>query len=125
MPRARSCWPKCIVDWGLAPPPGTQAFLAVNTLTIATPILSWPVRAPQEMMSGLNTSNAVVAFDKMEQKVLSMEAQAESTKMLVGSDTIDNKFKQLESGTGAWRGVVWCGVSCVGCVVWVWPEWVG
>ncbi|KAG2497201.1 hypothetical protein HYH03_004790 [Edaphochlamys debaryana] len=53
----------------------------------------------QEMMSGLNTSNAVVAFEKMEQKVLSMEAQAESTKMLVGSDTIDNKFKMLESGT--------------------------
>ncbi|KAG2452292.1 hypothetical protein HYH02_003316 [Chlamydomonas schloesseri] len=53
----------------------------------------------QEMMSGLNTSNAVVAFDKMEQKVLAMEAQAESTKMLVGSDTVDNRFKQLESGT--------------------------
>ncbi|EFJ50245.1 hypothetical protein VOLCADRAFT_104059 [Volvox carteri f. nagariensis] len=53
----------------------------------------------QEMMAGLNTSNAVVAFEKMEQKVLSMEAQAESTKMLVGSDTIDNRFKALESGT--------------------------
>ncbi|GLC35498.1 hypothetical protein PLESTB_000200900 [Pleodorina starrii] len=53
----------------------------------------------QEMMAGLNTSNAVVAFDKMEQKVLSMEAQAESTKMLVGSDTVDNRFKALESGT--------------------------
>lgn len=53
----------------------------------------------QEMMSGLNTSNAVVAFDKMEQKVLAMEAQAESTKMLVGSDTVDSKFKALESGT--------------------------
>ncbi|KXZ47327.1 hypothetical protein GPECTOR_36g51 [Gonium pectorale] len=53
----------------------------------------------QEMMSGLNTSNAVVAFEKMEQKVLSMEAQAESTKLLVGSDTVDNRFKALESGT--------------------------
>ncbi|GLI61817.1 hypothetical protein VaNZ11_004326 [Volvox africanus] len=53
----------------------------------------------QEMMAGLNTSNAVVAFEKMEQKVLAMEAQAESTKMLVGSDTIDNRFKALESGT--------------------------
>ncbi|KAG2443541.1 hypothetical protein HXX76_001893 [Chlamydomonas incerta] len=53
----------------------------------------------QEMMSGLNTSNAVVAFDKMEQKVLAMEAQAESTKMLVGSDTVDNRFKALETGT--------------------------
>lgn len=53
----------------------------------------------QEMMAGLNTSNAVVAFEKMEQKVLGMEAQAESTKMLVGSDTVDNRFKELESGT--------------------------
>lgn len=58
----------------------------------------------QEMMSGLNTSNAFVAFEKMEQKVLSMEAQAESTKMLVGSDTIDNRFKALETGTGALDG---------------------
>ncbi|GFR47359.1 hypothetical protein Agub_g9065 [Astrephomene gubernaculifera] len=56
-------------------------------------------QAIQEMMAGLNTSNAVVAFDKMEQKVLAMEAQAESTKMLVGSDTVDNRFKALESGT--------------------------
>ncbi len=60
----------------------------------------------QEMMSGLNTSNAVVAFDKMEQKVLAMEAQAESTKMLVGSDTVDNRFKALETGTGGWMGRV-------------------
>lgn len=54
----------------------------------------------QEMIGGLNTSSASAAFDKMEQKVLAMEAQAESTKMLVGSDTVESKFKALEGGDG-------------------------
>jgi len=53
----------------------------------------------QEMIGSLNTSNAVVAFDKMEEKVLAMEAEAESTAMLVGSDKLENKFALLESGT--------------------------
>lgn len=54
----------------------------------------------QEMIGGINTSSASAAFDKMEQKVLAMEATAESTKMLVGSDTVDQKFKALETGDG-------------------------
>lgn len=53
----------------------------------------------QEMMGSLNTSNAVVAFDKMEEKVMSMEAEAESTALLVGSDKIEDKFALLEGGT--------------------------
>ncbi len=34
-----------------------------------------------------------------------MEAEAESTALLVGNDKLENKFAQLESGTGAWA--VW------------------
>lgn len=53
----------------------------------------------QEMVGSLNTSNAVVAFDKMEEKVMAMEAEAESTALLVGNDKLENKFALLESGT--------------------------
>lgn len=53
----------------------------------------------QEMIGSLNTSNSVVAFDKMEEKVMALEAQAESTAMLVGNDKIEDKFALLESGT--------------------------
>ena len=52
------------------------------------------------MIGSLNTSNAVVAFDKMEEKVISMEAEAESTAMLVGNSGLDDTFAQLEAGTG-------------------------
>ena len=31
------------------------------------------------MLQGLNTSNAVTAFERMEEKVMSLEAEAEST----------------------------------------------
>lgn len=53
----------------------------------------------QEMIGSLNTSNAVVAFDKMEEKVLAMEAEAESTALLVGNDNVESKFAMLETGT--------------------------
>ncbi|GAX82825.1 hypothetical protein CEUSTIGMA_g10251.t1 [Chlamydomonas eustigma] len=53
----------------------------------------------QEMIGSLNTSNSVVAFEKMEEKVLSMEAEAESTAILVGNDKLDDKFALLEAGS--------------------------
>eukprot|EP00775_Hariotina_reticulata_P008440 gene8440-8624_t len=53
----------------------------------------------QEMMGSLNTSNAVVAFDKMEEKVMAMEAESEAVGMLVAGDGLESKFAQLESGT--------------------------
>eukprot|EP00879_Flechtneria_rotunda_P000682 GHRR01000799.1.p1 GENE.GHRR01000799.1~~GHRR01000799.1.p1 ORF type:complete len:296 (+),score=125.22 GHRR01000799.1:142-1029(+) len=53
----------------------------------------------QEMMGSLNTSNAVVAFDKMEEKVIAMEAESEAVGMLVAGDGLESKFAQLESGT--------------------------
>ncbi|KAI8462717.1 MAG: PspA/IM30 family-domain-containing protein [Monoraphidium minutum] len=53
----------------------------------------------QEMMGSLNTSNASVAFDKMEEKVIAMEAQSEAVGMLVAGDGLESKFAALESGT--------------------------
>lgn len=53
----------------------------------------------QEMMGSLNTSNSVVAFDKMEEKVMAMEAEAESTALLVGGDKLEDKFALLEGST--------------------------
>eukprot|EP00798_Chlamydomonas_sp_ICE-L_P005864 gene5864-6157_t len=53
----------------------------------------------QEMVGNLNTSNAMVAFNKMEEKVMAMEAEAESTQLLVGGDGLENRFALLESGT--------------------------
>lgn len=40
-------------------------------------------------------------------QVLAMEAEAESTAMLVGNDKVEDKFLALETGTGAvltWQG---------------------
>lgn len=55
----------------------------------------------QEMMGSLNTSNAVVAFEKMEEKVVAMEAEADSVGLLVAgrNDGLDAKFLALEGGT--------------------------
>lgn len=64
----------------------------------------------QEMMSSLNTSNSMVAFEKMEEKVMTMEATAESTAMLGGNDKVEDKFALLESGTVEVRVRVWAGM---------------
>eukprot|EP00798_Chlamydomonas_sp_ICE-L_P017479 gene17479-23785_t len=53
----------------------------------------------QEMIGSLNTSNPVVAFDKMEERVMTMEAEAESTALLVGNDKIETKFALLEGSS--------------------------
>lgn len=50
----------------------------------------------QELVGGLDTSTSFAAFDKMEEKVLSLEAEAESTAVLIGSDSLEGKFKELE-----------------------------
>ena len=44
----------------------------------------------------MDTSTSFAAFDKMEEKVLSLEAEAESTAVLIGSDSLEGKFKELE-----------------------------
>jgi phage shock protein A len=50
----------------------------------------------QELVGGLDTSTSFAAFDKMEEKVLALEAEAESTAILIGSDSMEGKFKELE-----------------------------
>jgi phage shock protein A len=52
----------------------------------------------QELVSGLDSSSSFAAFDKMEEKVLSLEAEAESVQALIGTDSLEGKFKQLECG---------------------------
>eukprot|EP00879_Flechtneria_rotunda_P005813 GHRR01006117.1.p1 GENE.GHRR01006117.1~~GHRR01006117.1.p1 ORF type:complete len:313 (+),score=120.31 GHRR01006117.1:216-1154(+) len=55
----------------------------------------------QEMVAGLrlNNSNAWAAFDKMEEKVMTLEAEAESTGMLATPDRLEAQFAMLEGGT--------------------------
>lgn len=53
----------------------------------------------QELVGGLDSSSSFAAFDKMEEKVLSLEAEAESTAVLIGSDSIEGKFKELEGNS--------------------------
>jgi hypothetical protein len=52
----------------------------------------------QELVGGLDTSTSFAAFDKMEEKVLQLEAEAESTAVLIGSDSLEGQFQQLEGG---------------------------
>ncbi|MBD2296215.1 PspA/IM30 family protein [Anabaena sphaerica FACHB-251] len=50
------------------------------------------------MARGMNTSSAMAAFERMEEKVLMQEARAQSTAELVGAD-LESQFAQLESGS--------------------------
>lgn len=52
-----------------------------------------------EMVGSLSTSSAVSAFEKMEEKVMNMEAESEAIGQIAGPDTIDEKFLALEGGT--------------------------
>ena len=51
-----------------------------------------------EMLGNVNTSNALAAFEKMEEKVMAMESQAEALGQLT-SDELDGKFALLESSS--------------------------
>lgn len=44
----------------------------------------------------MSTSSALAAFEKMEDKVLSMEAQAEAAMQLTAPDSLESKFAALE-----------------------------
>ncbi len=52
----------------------------------------------QEQLGSINTGGAMSAFDRMEEKVLQMEAQSEASYELGGSD-LESQFAQLESGS--------------------------
>ncbi|KAL6210868.1 hypothetical protein ACLB2K_016098 [Fragaria x ananassa] len=51
-----------------------------------------------EMVGNVNTSSALSAFDKMEEKVLAMESQAEALGQLT-TDDLEGKFAMLESSS--------------------------
>jgi phage shock protein A len=52
----------------------------------------------QGMVSGMNTSSAMAAFERMEEKVLMQEARAQSAGELAGAD-LETQFARLESGS--------------------------
>ncbi|XP_074576890.1 membrane-associated protein VIPP1, chloroplastic-like [Curcuma longa] len=51
-----------------------------------------------EMLGNVNTSSALAAFEKMEEKVLTMESQAEALNQLT-TDDLEGKFALLESSS--------------------------
>ncbi|KAI3459125.1 hypothetical protein Pfo_015788 [Paulownia fortunei] len=51
-----------------------------------------------EMLGNVNTSSALSAFEKMEEKVLAMESQAEALNQLTG-DELEGKFALLETSS--------------------------
>nr|AFK43394.1 unknown [Lotus japonicus] len=51
-----------------------------------------------EMLGNVNTSSALSAFEKMEEKVMTMESQAEALGQLT-TDDLDGKFALLESSS--------------------------
>lgn len=59
-------------------------------------------KAVQEMVAGLrlNTTSAWAAFDIMEEKVVALEAEAESVGILATPDSIESRFLSLEGSGG-------------------------
>ena len=55
-------------------------------------------KAVQDLVSGVSTYSALSAFEKMEEKVMGMEAEAEAVGMLTASNDLEDKFKALEGG---------------------------
>ena len=53
-----------------------------------------------EMVGSLSTSSALAAFDRMEEKVLAMEAESDAVAQLAAPDAISAQFKLLEGAGG-------------------------
>ena len=53
----------------------------------------------QQTMSGLNTSGSMAAFERMENKVLDMEARSQAVGELAGAG-LEHQFAELEAGSG-------------------------
>ena len=51
----------------------------------------------QQTTSRMNTSSSMAAFERMEEKVLQMEAQSAAVAELAGAD-LESQFASLESG---------------------------
>jgi phage shock protein A len=52
----------------------------------------------QGVLGGINTSGSMAAFERMEEKVLRMEAKSQALEELAGAD-LESQFAALESGT--------------------------
>ena len=52
-----------------------------------------------EMLGNVGTQDAMAAFERMEQKVLQLESQAEAVAELNAGDSLEKRFRSLESGT--------------------------
>lgn len=52
-----------------------------------------------DMVGGISTSSAMAAFDKMEEKVMRMEAEADASMAISSGDTLAAEFALLESDT--------------------------
>jgi phage shock protein A len=50
------------------------------------------------MVRGMNTSSAMAAFERMEEKVLMQEARSQSIAELAGAD-LETQFAKLEAGS--------------------------
>ena len=57
-------------------------------------------KAVSDMVSGVSTSSALGAFERMEEKVLGMEAEAEAMGVFAAPDALEAQFKALEAGGG-------------------------
>ncbi|EAW36708.1 PspA/IM30 family protein [Lyngbya sp. PCC 8106] len=53
----------------------------------------------QGMLGGIDASGGMAAFERMEEKVLQMEARSQAVGELAGAD-LDSQFKALEAGSG-------------------------
>ena len=51
-----------------------------------------------EMVGSLSTSSALSAFERMEEKVLAMESEADAVAQLAAPDAVSDRFLALESG---------------------------
>jgi phage shock protein A len=51
-----------------------------------------------EMVGSLSTSSALGAFERMEEKVLAMESEADAVAQLTAPDALANQFALLEGG---------------------------
>ena len=56
-------------------------------------------KAVADMVTGVSTSSALSAFERMEEKVLAAEAEADAVGVLSASDALEQQFKLLESGS--------------------------
>ncbi|HEY9643710.1 MAG TPA: PspA/IM30 family protein [Coleofasciculaceae cyanobacterium] len=52
-----------------------------------------------EMLDRVGTSNAMAAFERMEEKVLQLEARSEAIEELGSGDAVEKQFRALESGS--------------------------